>query len=83
VGRLENITQRNRHPWKLKGIRGIVVPVFVLVILVMMMFTDWGSPPPDTRPGINIVPAKDGAVRGVKLYRAPSQPRPADQVERP
>jgi len=72
VGRLDNIAQRNKHPFKLVGSRGMVIrSLFLLLILALFLFTDWATQPEDHRPGINVVPAKDPAVRGVKLYKVP------------
>ena len=54
---------------------GLMVAAFVLLILVLMIFTDAGlgttpappaPPPPD--------PTIEKRVDGVKLYRAPSRP---------
>lgn len=74
MGRLENIAQRNKQPFRLQGSRAMLVRgVFLLVILGAFLFTRWASPPPDNRPGINVVPAKDPAVRDVKLYKVPAK----------
>ena len=74
MGRLDNITARNKHPFRMKGSRAFLVRgLFLLVILALFLFTSWASPPEDTRPGINVVPEKDPAVRDVKLYRAPAK----------
>lgn len=73
MGRLENIVERNRQPFRLKGSRALLIRgLFLLLILAMFLFTDWGKQPEDHRPGINVVPAKDPAVRGVKLYQVPA-----------
>ena len=74
VGRLDNIVQRNKHPWKLKntlsfGLRS----VFLLVILGMLIFTDCARQPEDKRPGINVVPERDPAVRDIKLWKPPAK----------
>lgn len=72
MGRLENIAQRNKYPWKLRGVLSFGFrSVFLLVILGLLIFTDWALSPADHRPGINIVPAKDPAVRDVKLWTPP------------
>jgi hypothetical protein len=74
VGRLENIAQRNKHPWKLKGTLAFGVrSVFLLVIIGMMIFSDCGRAPEDHRPGINVVPARDPGVRDVKLWKQPTK----------
>jgi hypothetical protein len=74
VGRLDEIVARNKQPFRLKGTRSLLVRgLFLLLILGLFLFTSWGTPPPDTRPGINVVVPKDPAVRDVKLYRAPAK----------
>jgi hypothetical protein len=78
VGRLENIAERNKHPWKLKGTLSFGIrSVFLLVILGMLIFTDCGRAPKDDRPGINVVPAKQPGVNDVKLWTPPKRPPPA------
>ena len=75
MGRLDNIVQRNKHPWKLRGVLSFGArSVFLIVILGLLIFTDWALSPPDNRPGINIVPPKDPAVRDVKLWSPPAKP---------
>jgi hypothetical protein len=74
VGRLEDIKERNKQPFRLKGSRALFIRgLFLLLILGLFLFSDWATQPEDTRPGINIVPAKDPAVRGVKLYKVPAK----------
>lgn len=74
MGRLENITQRNKHPFRLKGSRGLLVRgLFLLLILAAFLFTGWARPPEDKRPGINVVPSKDRSVRDVKLWTPPKK----------
>jgi hypothetical protein len=74
VGRLEDIKERNKQPFRLKGSRAMVIRgVFLLLILGLFLFSNWGKQPEDNRPGINVVPAKDPAVRGVKLYKVPAK----------
>ncbi len=76
MSRLGDIADRNKNPWKLQGTRSLLVRgLFLLLILAAFLFTDWAKQPEDHRPGINVVPAKDPAVRGVKLYRAPASPK--------
>ncbi len=56
--------------------------VFILLTLGAFLFTKWGTPPEDKRPGINVVPApQEKSVPGVKLYRAPANK--TAQPERP
>lgn len=74
MGRLDNIVQRNKHPWRLRGTLSFGLrSVFLLVILGLLIFTDWALSPDDDRPGINVVPEKDPAVRDVKLWKPPAQ----------
>lgn len=72
MGRLENIVARNRKPFRMPSSRAMLIRgLFLLLILAAFLFTSWGTPPEDKRPGVNVVPTKDPAVRDVKLYRAP------------
>ena len=79
MGRLDNIVQRNKQPFRLKGSRGMLVRgLFLLLILALFLFSSWAKPPPDNRPGINVVPSppqppKEKAVHGVKLWKAPKK----------
>ena len=74
MGRFEDIVQRNKQPFRLQGSRAMLIRgVFLLVILSLFLFSRWATPPEDHRPGINVVPAKDPAVRGVKLYKVPQK----------
>jgi len=72
VGRLDDIATRNRNPKWFKGqVAFGLRSVFLLVILGLLLFTNWALAPEDDRPGINVVPgpvAKDPAVRDVKLW---------------
>jgi hypothetical protein len=88
MGRLENIAERNKKPawWKGQisfGLRSL----FLLVILGLLIFTDWALSPEDDRPGINIIPPPpdETRVEGIRLRRAPAPPRDAgpDQGVRP
>jgi hypothetical protein len=82
VGRLDDIKDRNKNPFRLKGSRSLLIRgLFLLLILAMFLFTDWAKQPEDHRPGINVVPAKDPAVRGVKLYKVP--PPKGSAAQRP
>lgn len=74
MGKLDDIVARNRQPFRLKGSRSLIVRgLFLLLILALFLFTDWGTQPEDNRPGVNVVPAKDPAVRDVKLWKAPAR----------
>ena len=82
MSRLDNIVARNKQPFRLPSSRGMLIRgIFLLLILGAFLFTKWGTPPEDKRPGINVVPGPAKDVRGVKLYRAPAK-KPT-QPERP
>ena len=73
VGRLDDIIDRNKHPRRHRKLRfplGIMVSAFVLLIIVLMIFTDLGMtsapPPPQDPPG-------EKRVRGIQLYREPAK----------
>jgi hypothetical protein len=77
VGRLDDIIDRNKHPSRHRKRRfpmGIVVAMFVLLVLVLMIFTDLGitedPAPPQDPPG-------EKRVRGVGLYGGPAVSRDA------
>lgn len=83
MGRLEDIAARNQHPWKLRGQLAFGVrSLFLLVILGLLIFTDWALSPEDNRPGINVLPPKPEGVNDVKLWSPPKQ-APRAQPERP
>jgi hypothetical protein len=47
VGRLENIVERNQHPRRHRKHKfpvGIALSLFVLVVLVLLIFTDLATP---------------------------------------
>lgn len=74
MGRFEDIVARNRQPFRLQGSRAMLLRgLFLVLILGLFLFTKWAMPPVDKRPGINVVPEKDPAVRGVKLYKVPAK----------
>lgn len=81
MGRLEEIIDRNKHPRKHRKMRfpvGIMLAAFVLLVLVLMIFTDAGlSPgvPPAGSPAAGATQAPSGEKRidGVLLYRAPAK----------
>jgi len=74
VGRLDDIIARNQHPRRFRKQRlpiGIMLSAFVLLVLVLMIFTDLGmTPSPAQQPQ----PEQTGEkrVNGVLLYRAPT-----------
>ena len=76
MGRLEDIVERNQHPRRFRNQRfpiGILLSAFVLLVLVLMIFTDLGmtSTPAPAQPPQQ---PTDGEkrVEGVLLYRAPA-----------
>jgi hypothetical protein len=69
VGRLEDIVDRNKHPGKHRKMRfpvGIMLSAFVLLVLVLMIFTDLGVSP-TTKPA-EPPPSGEKRVDGVLLY---------------
>lgn len=80
MGRLEDIIARNRQP---RGVRATASMLWrgavLLLILGLMMFTDWGIPddpggasPPAERPAAE--PA-ERRLEGVPVLRSPARPR--------
>ncbi len=83
MSRLDDIKRRNRsggyqlkHNWEF-GLRSL----FLLLILGLLAFTKWATPPPDHRPGIEIVPGPQDAAKmrprptgGTTMMRAPRRP---------
>ena len=82
MGRLEDIVARNQHPRRFRKQKfpvGIMLSGFVLLVLVLMIFTDLGMAPapssssspasPSAAPG---KPQGGKRVDGVLLYRAPA-----------
>jgi hypothetical protein len=71
VGRLEDIVERNKHPARHRKMRfpyGIAFSLLVLVVLVLMIFTDLGMP--------KHPPRDHTRVEGIQLRRvAPSDAR--------
>ena len=70
MGRLDDIIERNKSPRKFRKMRfpvGIMLSAFVLLILVLMIFTDLGvSPPPKQAPA---QPSGEKRVDGIYIYR--------------
>jgi hypothetical protein len=73
MGRLEDIVERNKHPGKTAKNRfplGLGVAVFVLIILVLWIFTDLEESPDAKKappPASEGPPSKDHHVDGVLL----------------
>ncbi len=66
MGRLEDIVERNKNPRKHRQGKfpfGIAVSAFVLLILVLMIFTDLAAPPKKSEP-----PPEKGRVRDIGIY---------------
>jgi hypothetical protein len=67
VGRLDDIVARNKHPRRFRKMRfpvGLMLSAFVLLILVLMIFTDLAGTRPPASP-----PSGEKRVDGVILYR--------------
>lgn len=91
MGRLDDIIARNRNPRKHRKMKfpvGMMLSAFVLLVLVLMIFTDLGvSPAPKQEAAPVADPTVERRVDGVMLYRerprvapdagadAPVQPR--------
>lgn len=83
MGRLEDIIDRNKHPRKYRKTRfpvGIMLSAFVLLVLVLMIFTDLGmtptkQPPPAARE------SGDKHVDGVLLYGGPKRAKDAGAAD--
>ena len=73
MGRLDDIIDRNKHPARHRKMRfpvGIMLSAFVLLVLILMIFTDLGLTPMPAQPPADPNPEK--RVDGVLLYRAPA-----------
>jgi hypothetical protein len=71
VGRLDDIIDRNKHPGKHRKMPisvGIMLSAFVLLVLVLMIFTDAAISPAD-KPAATPAPSGEKRVDGVLLYR--------------
>jgi hypothetical protein len=75
MGRLDDIVARNKHPRRHRRAAfpiGIGLSLFVLLILVLMIFTDLAAPPKtDTQPPETSAQPEKGRVRGIMLYSEP------------
>jgi hypothetical protein len=69
MGRLEDIAERNKNPRKHRKGKfpvGIALSAFVLLVLVLMIFTDFAKPNvPDNPPP---PPEEKGRVRDIGIY---------------
>lgn len=71
MGRLDDIIDRNKHPGKHRKMPipvGLMLSAFVLLILVLMIFTDAAISPTD-KPTTAAPPSGEKRVNGVLLYR--------------
>ena len=71
MGRLDDIIDRNKHPGKHRKMRfpvGIMLSAFVLLILVLMIFTD-AAISPSSQPKAGSDQTTGKRVDGVLLYR--------------
>lgn len=70
MGRLEDIVERNKHPRRNREGRvpwGLLVSAFVLLILVLMIFTD--PPKPASKPADQAPPPEEkGRVHDIGIY---------------
>ena len=74
MGRLDDIIDRNKHPAKHRKMRfpvGIMLSAFVLLVLVLMIFTDLALSPTDKPAATEQAAPDDGQkrVNGVLLSR--------------
>lgn len=87
MGRLDDIIDRNKHPGKHRKMRfpvGIMLSAFVLLVLVLMIFTDAAISPTDKRPDEPTTaqpPSGEKRVDGVLLYREKKTPRDAGVLD--
>ena len=69
MGRLEDIVERNKNPRKHRQGKfpfGLAVSGLVLVVLVLVIFTDLGTPKPPDKPAP--APEEKGRVRDIGIY---------------
>ena len=82
MGRLDDIIARNKQPRRFRKQRfpiGIMLSGFVLLVLVLMIFTDLGmTPAPEQPQPGSAQQSGEKRVDGVLLYRAPAPPRTHD-----
>jgi hypothetical protein len=80
VGRLDNIIARNRRPHGLRATWGFLWRgLFLLLILVLLIFTNWALSPDDGGDGDGRVtrppPPGEHRLRGVPVLRPAPRPR--------
>ncbi|HTL37000.1 MAG TPA: hypothetical protein VL326_27880 [Kofleriaceae bacterium] len=71
MGRLEDIVERNKNPRKHRQGRfpfGIAVSALVLLVLVLMIFTDLGKPNVPAKPAETPAPEEKGRVHDIGIY---------------
>ena len=69
MGRLEDIVERNKNPRKHRQGKfpfGIAVSGLVLLVLVLVIFTDLGKPNEPAKP--TPAPEEKGRVRDIGIY---------------
>lgn len=78
MGRLDDIIARNKNPRKHRQMRfplGLMLSAFVLLILILMIFTDAVIKPDDKKklaaPAAGSATQPEKHVDGIYLYRAP------------
>jgi hypothetical protein len=74
MGRLEDIVERNKHPrrYRRRGVTmGMLLGLFVFVILVLVIFTDFEETP--VKQQSTPAPSGEKRVDGVMIYREPAQ----------
>jgi hypothetical protein len=66
VGRLEDIAERNRHPYRKRGFAVEVPAILLLIILGLLAFTNMAAPPQPPPPEPS---AKERKLHDVPLLR--------------
>jgi hypothetical protein len=76
VGRLDDIIARNQNPRKHRKMKfpvGMMLSAFVLLVLILMIFTDLGVSPAPKQDAPAADPSAERRVDGVMLYREPAR----------